>query len=149
MIGGLHKNEKRKWEESNLTCCNTFDQLMHDLDFLWLLIDVSCQLLKHFPLIGMNTELQPKHKQFKSNHRYTLNFSGEILTPLQIMILTLNSHWPFSHKRRSIRLRRIIHLQYPSKLTEKQMDKVRWIFHPKLRPFHFQIKTYQGYPTRI
>ena len=100
---------------------------MHDLDFLWLLIDVSCQLLKHFPLIGMNTELQPKHKQFKSNYRYILNFNGEILAPLQIMILTLNSHWPFSRQRRSIRLRRIIHLQYPSKLTEKQMDKGRTI----------------------
>ena len=32
---------------------------------------------------------------------------------------------PFSHLRRFIRLRRIIHLQNPSKLTEKQMDKVR------------------------
>ena len=29
-----------------------------------------------------------------------------------------------------------------SKLMEKQMDKVRWIVHPKLRPFHFQIKMY-------
>ena len=94
---GLHKKDTRKWKESNLTCCNTFDQLMHDLDFLWLLIDVSCQLLKHFPLIGVNTELQPRHKQFKSNYRYTLNFNGKILTPLQIMILILNSHWPFSH----------------------------------------------------
>ena len=62
MNGGLHKKEKRKWKKSNLTYCNTFDQLMHDLDFFWLLIDISCQLLKHFPLIGMNTELQPKHK---------------------------------------------------------------------------------------
>ena len=61
------------------------------------------------------------------------------------------SHWPFSHKRRIIRLRRIIHLQNPSKLTEKQMDKVRRIVHPKLRPFHVQIKTYYlsdaNYPT--
>ena len=30
----------------------------------------------------------------------------------------------------------------PSKLTEKQMDKVRWIVHLKLRPFYYQIKTY-------
>jgi len=41
--------------------------------------------------------------------------------------------------------------QSPSKLTEKQMDKVRQIIHPKLRPFHFQIKTYymsdENYPT--
>ena len=48
-------------------------------------------------------------------------------------------------------LRRIIHLQNRSELTEKQMDKVRWIVHPKLRPFHFQIKTYYlsdaSYPT--
>ena len=35
-----------------------------------------------------------------------------------------------------------IHLQNPSKLTEKLIDKVRRIVHPKLRPFHFQIKTY-------
>ena len=34
-----------------------------------------------------------------------------------------------------------IHLQNPSKLTEKQTDKVRRIVHPKLRPIHFQIKT--------
>ena len=32
---------------------------------------------------------------------------------------------PFLHLRWIIRLRRIIHLQNPSKLTEKQMDKVR------------------------
>jgi len=48
-------------------------------------------------------------------------------------------------------LRRIIHLQNRSELTEKQMNKVRWIVHPKLRPFHFQIKTYYlsdaNYPT--
>ena len=42
----------------------------------------------------------------------------------------------FSHYRR------IIHVQNLSKLTEKQMDKVRRIVHLKLRPFHFQIKTY-------
>ena len=42
-------------------------------------------------------------------------------------------------------LRRIIHLQNLSKLTDKNMDKVRWIVHPKLKPFNFQIliqKTY-------
>ena len=54
-------------------------------------------------------------------------------------------HWPFSNWRR------IIHLQSPSKLTEKQMDKVRWIIHEIFRPFHFQIKTYYlsgaNYPT--
>ena len=33
-------------------------------------------------------------------------------------------------------------LQNPSKLKEKQIDKVRWIVHLKLRPFHFQIKTH-------
>ena len=44
-------------------------------------------------------------------------------------------HWPFSNWRR------IIHLQSPSKLTVKQMEKVRGIIHPKFRPFHFQIKT--------
>ena len=40
---------------------------------------------------------------------------------------------------------------HASKLTEKPMDKVRRIVHPKLRPFHFQIKTYYlsdaNYPT--
>ena len=45
----------------------------------------------------------------------------------------------------------IIQLQNPSKLTEKQMGKVRRIVHPKLRPFHFKIKTYYlsdaNYPT--
>ena len=58
---------------------------------------------------------------------------------------------PFLHLRWIIRLRRIIHLQNPSKLTEKQMDKVRRIVHPKLRPFRFQITTYYlsdaSYPT--
>ena len=48
-------------------------------------------------------------------------------------------------------LRRIIHLQNRSELTEKQMDKVSWIVLPKLRPFHFQIMTYYlsdaNYPT--
>ena len=43
---------------------------------------------------------------------------------------------PLSHLRRFIRLRRIIHLQNPSKLTEKQLDKVRWIVHSKLKPFY-------------
>ena len=36
-------------------------------------------------------------------------------------------------------LRWIIHLQNLSKLTDKHMDKVRWIVHPKLKPFNFQI----------
>ena len=39
----------------------------------------------------------------------------------------------------------------PSKLMEKQMDEVRRIVLPKLKPFHFQIKTYYlsdaNYPT--
>ena len=39
-------------------------------------------------------------------------------------------------------LRRIVHLQNPSKLTDEQMDKVRRIVHQKLKPFHFQIKLY-------
>ena len=51
----------------------------------------------------------------------------------------------------AVNWRRIIHLQSRSKLTEKQMDKVRRIIHPKFRPFHFQIKTYYlsaaNYPT--
>ena len=54
-------------------------------------------------------------------------------------------HWPFSNWKR------ITHLQSPSKLTEKRMDKVRQIIYPKFRPFHFQIKTYYlsgaNYPT--
>ena len=44
---------------------------------------------------------------------------------------------------------RIIHLQNQSKLTEKQMGKVRPIVSPKLRPFNFQIKTYIICLTRI
>ena len=36
----------------------------------------------------------------------------------------------------------IIRLQNPLKLTNKQVDKVRRMVHPKLEPFHFQIKTY-------
>lgn len=36
----------------------------------------------------------------------------------------------------------MIHLHHPSKLTDKNMDKVRQIVHPILRPFHFEIKTY-------
>ena len=42
-------------------------------------------------------------------------------------------------------LRWIIHLQNRSKLTNKHMDKVRRIIHPKLKPFNFQLliqKTY-------
>ena len=45
----------------------------------------------------------------------------------------------------------IIQVQNLSKLTGKQMDKVRRIVHLKLRPFDFQIKTYYlsdaNYPT--
>ena len=48
-------------------------------------------------------------------------------------------------------MRRMIHLQNPSKLREEQMDKVKWIVHPKLKWFHVQIKTYYlsdaNYPT--
>ena len=58
---------------------------------------------------------------------------------------------PFIHLRWIIRLRRIIHLQNSSKLTEKQLDKVRRIVPAKLRPFHFQITPYYlsdaNYPT--
>ena len=42
-------------------------------------------------------------------------------------------------------LRRIIHLQNLSKLTDKHMDKVRRVVDPKLKPFNFQLliqKTY-------
>ena len=42
-------------------------------------------------------------------------------------------------------LRRIIHLQHLSKLTDKQLDKVRRIVYPKLKLLHFQIKTYYLY----
>ena len=53
--------------------------------------------------------------------------------------------WPFSHYRR------IIQVQNLSNLTGKQMDKVRRIVHPKLTPFHFQIKRISlsdaNYPT--
>ena len=36
--------------------------------------------------------------------------------------------------------RRIIHLQSPSKLTEKQMDKVRLIIHSKFRCSIFRLR---------
>ena len=42
-------------------------------------------------------------------------------------------------------LRRIIHVQNRSKLTDKHMDKVRWVVDQKLKPFNFQLliqKTY-------
>ena len=48
----------------------------------------------------------------------------------------LRYQWPFSHWRR------IVHLQDPSKFKEKQMNKVKRVVHPKLRPFHFYIKMY-------
>ena len=37
-------------------------------------------------------------------------------------------------------LRRIIRPQNPSKLTGKQLDKIRRIVHPKLRPFHSKLR---------
>ena len=44
-----------------------------------------------------------------------------------------------------------IHLQNPAKLMDEQLDKVRQIVHQKLKPFHFQIKSYclsgANYPT--
>ena len=43
-------------------------------------------------------------------------------TATRACCLDCNTHWLFSHHRRIIRLRRITHLQNPSKLTEKQMD---------------------------
>ena len=42
-------------------------------------------------------------------------------------------------------LRRIIHLQNLSKLTDKHMDKVRRTVHAKLKPFNFQIIILQTY----
>ena len=36
-------------------------------------------------------------------------------------------------------LRRIIHFKKRSKLTDKHMDKVRRVVHPKLKPFNFQL----------
>ena len=33
-------------------------------------------------------------------------------------------------------------LNSASKLTDEQIGKVRWIVHQKLKPFHFQIKSY-------
>ena len=34
-----------------------------------------------------------------------------------------------------------LHVQNPSKLTDKQTEKIRPIFRPKLEPFRFHIKT--------
>ena len=60
----------------------------------------------------------------------------KFFSPLLVWRQYRYEQWPFSHYRR------IIQVQNLSKLTEKQMDKVRRIVHLKLRPFHFQIKTY-------
>ena len=62
--------------------------------------------------------------------------SLSFFSPLLVWRQYRYQQWPFSHHRR------IIHVQNLSKLTGKQMDKVRRIVYPKLRPFHFQIKTY-------
>ena len=71
--------------------------------------------------------------------------SLSFFSPLLVWRQYRYQQWPFSHHRR------IIHVQNLSKLTGKQMDKVRRIVHLKLRPFHFQIKTYYlsdaNYPT--
>ena len=41
-----------------------------------------------------------------------------------------------------------VKIQNLSKLTDRQLDKVRRIVHPKLKPFHFQIRRIIGL-TRI
>ena len=68
---------------------------------------------------------------------FSLRASSPINTHSKCKILKLCTYvcleWP---------LRRIVHLQNPSKLTDEQMDKVRRIVHQKLKPFHFQIKLY-------
>ena len=46
-------------------------------------------------------------------------------TATRACCLDCNTHWLFSHQRWIIHLRRILHLQNPSKLTEKQMGKVK------------------------
>lgn len=50
-----------RWNQL-LTCCDTFDELVHDSHFLWLLIDVPCQLLEHFALVCMHTKLYRKNR---------------------------------------------------------------------------------------
>ena len=55
---------------------------------------------------------------------------------LKLAIFTLERDYPYE---------RMIHLQNPSKLREKQMDKVGQILHPKLR--RIIILSDVNYPT--
>lgn len=67
-------HRKSNTTEFFITCSYAFDELVHNSDFFWLLIDVFRQLLEHFALVGMNTKLlTPKTRKHKSiineNHR--------------------------------------------------------------------------------
>ena len=101
-----------------------------------------------------------KKKFFVYTQQDVIPCPGLMVQPCLNPSLTINNHVPHNCAVRVARdsrsvlpfpssplLRRIIHLQKLSKLTDKQMDKVRGIFHLKLKPFHFQIKRYYLYDT--
>lgn len=75
-------HRKSNTTEFFITCSYAFDELVHNSDFFWLLIDVFRQLLEHFALVGMNTKLlTPKQENInlllmkivvRSNEQMTL-----------------------------------------------------------------------------
>ena len=99
-----------------------------------------------------------KQRFFVHTQQDVIPCPGLMVQPCLNTSLAINNHVTYNCLTRVARgsrsiiplppspvLRQIIHLQNLSKLTDKQMDKVRRTVHPKLKPFNFQIiiqKTY-------
>ena len=71
--------------------------------------------------------LSGKITYFRANAHLVYSFGVYII----MAVFTLETDYPSETE---------IHLQNPSKLTEKLMDVVPRVVHPKLRPFHYQLR---------
>ena len=72
--------------------------------------------------------------------RYSVRDSGQVTTVCKARFRMYEIGC--FHTRDGLSIRQMSHLQNPSKLMDKQIYKVRWIIHPKLKLLHFCIKTY-------
>ena len=97
-------HRKSNTTEFFITCSYAFDELVHNSDFFWLLIDVFRQLLEHFALVGMNTKLLTpktrKHKSIINENRRAIKWTDDDVEVQFISVCIHNqySYLPFGER---------------------------------------------------
>lgn len=106
-------HRKSNTTEFFITCSYAFDELVHNSDFFWLLIDVFRQLLEHFALVGMNTKLLTpktrKHKSIINENRRAIKWTDDDVK-VQFISVCIHINIPTFHLERDV-------------LTARKMEK--------------------------